>query len=92
MTFLPSFAFILPYSKAVIDMFKGFQIYPGLVYYIPLNIIRCQQLVDQKPMLLQQLFKLRIGNADCIGSPPAFAIIMVFCTRLSGASKKFSSG
>ena len=92
LTFLPSFAFILPYSKAVIDMFKGFQICPGLVYYIPLNIIRCQQLVDQNPMLLQQLFKLRIGNADCIGSPPAFAIIMVFCTRLSGASKKFSSG
>ena len=43
-------------------MFKGFQICPGLVYYIPLNIIRCQQLVDQKPMLLQQLFKLRIGK------------------------------
>ena len=40
LTFLPSFAFILPYSKAVIDMFKGFQIGPGLVYYIPLNIIR----------------------------------------------------
>ena len=43
LTFLPSFAFILSYSKAVIDMFKGFQISPGLVYYIPLNIIRCQQ-------------------------------------------------
>ena len=62
LTFLPSFAFILPYSQAVIDMFKGFQVCPGLVYYIPLNIIRCQQLVDQKPMLLQQLFKPRIGK------------------------------
>ena len=31
-------------------------------------------------------------NDDCIGSPPAFAIIMVFCTRLSAASKKLSSG
>ena len=30
LTFLPSFAFILPYSKAVIDMFKGFQICPAL--------------------------------------------------------------
>ncbi len=39
-------------------MFKSFHICPGLIDYIPLNIIRCQQLIDQKPMLLQQLFKL----------------------------------
>ena len=32
-------------------MLKGFQICPGLVDDVPLNIIRCQQLVDQKPML-----------------------------------------
>ena len=38
-------------------MLKGFHIGPGLVDDVPLNIIRCQQLVEQKPMLLQQLFR-----------------------------------
>lgn len=38
-------------------MLKGFHICPGLVDDVPLNIIRCQQLADQKPMLLQQRFR-----------------------------------
>ena len=42
------------------EKLKGFQISPCLIDHVPLNIIRCQQLIDQKPVLLQQLFKLRI--------------------------------
>ena len=56
----PSF---FPDSKAVIDMLKSFHICPGLVDDVPLNIIRCQQLIDQKTVLLQQRFKLRIGKS-----------------------------
>lgn len=43
-------------------MFKGFPICPSLVNNVPLNVIRCQQLVNQKTVLLKQLFKLSIGK------------------------------
>ena len=36
-------------------MLKGFHIGPGIVDDVSLNIIRCQQLIDQKTVLLSSV-------------------------------------
>ena len=43
-------------------MLKGFQICSGPVDDVPLDIIRRQQLVDQKPVFFQQFFERSIGK------------------------------
>ena len=44
-------------------MLKGFQISPDPVDHVPLNIIRCQQLVDQKAVPLEKLSSSGSKNA-----------------------------
>lgn len=43
-------------------MLKGFQLCSGPVDDVPLDIIRRQQLVDQKPVLFQQFFERSVGK------------------------------
>lgn len=43
-------------------MLKGFQLCSCPVDDVPLDIIRRQQLVDQKPVLFQQFFERSVGK------------------------------